>query len=130
MLLNEKEYMIVLQKALEHIKTAKYQAAISANMALLHRNWQLGKLIMDNSQWGNKFIDNLARDIKLEFPESKGYSIRNLKYMKKFNSLFAEDEIDEYNFSALTWYHHLALMDKVKDKEQYIWYVEKAIENG
>lgn len=130
MLLNEKEYLKALQEALEHIKKAKYQAAVSANLALLHRNWHLGKLIVDNSKWGNKFIDNLARDIKLEYPSATGYSIRNLKYMKKFCISFAEDDIDEYNFSSLTWYHHMALMDKIKEKHHYLWYVEQAIEYG
>lgn len=51
---------------------------------------------------GNKFIDNLAQDIKTEFPETTGFSVRNLKYMKKFAKLFVEDEIDENNFAAIT----------------------------
>lgn len=130
MLLNEKEYLIVLHEALDFIKDARYQAAISANEALIHRNWRLGKLIIDNSHWGNKFIDNLAKDIKLEFPDATGYSVRNLKYMKKFCLLFSEKEIDQYHLSSLTWYHHMALMDKVKEREKYIWYVGKVIENG
>lgn len=50
--------------------------------------------------------------------------------MKKFSGIFSEDEIDQYGFSRITWYHHMALMDRVKKKEQYIWYLEKTIENG
>ena len=79
-------------------------------------------MLISKSEWGNKFIDNLAQDIKTEFPETTGFSVRNLKYMKKFAKLFVEDEIDEYNFAAITWYHHMALMDKEENKEQYIWY--------
>ena len=79
---------------------------------------------------GNKFIDNLASDIKIQFPEATGFSVRNLKYMKKFSGMFSESEIDSMGFSSLTWYHHMALMDKTETKELYLWYMGKAIENG
>jgi predicted nuclease of restriction endonuclease-like (RecB) superfamily len=130
MLINSREYQELLQKAFDFIKKAQYNAVVSSNYALLRRNYRIGKLIIDKSEWGNKFIDNFARDIKSEFPNSTGFSVRNLKYMKKFASVFDEDDIDEYGFAGVTWYHHMALMDKVKQKEQYIWYVEKTVENG
>lgn len=76
---------------------------------MIKRNYRLGQLLISKSEWGNKFIDNLAQDIKTEFPETTGFSVRNLKYMKKFAKLFLEDEIDENNFAAITWYHHIAL---------------------
>lgn len=47
---------------------------------------------MNINQWGNKFIDNLATDIKIAFPESKGYSVRNLKYMAKFAETYSDRE--------------------------------------
>lgn len=87
-------------------------------------------MLISKGEWGNKFIDNLARDIKTEFPEATGFSVRNLKYMKKFAKLFDEDEIDENNFAAITWYHHISLMDKTTNKEQYVWYLGKTVENG
>ena len=87
-------------------------------------------MIISKSEWGNRFIDNLAQDIKLEFPDTTGFSVRNLKYMKKFALTFTEDDIDEYGFAAITWYHHMALMDKIKDKSQYIWYVQRTTESG
>lgn len=100
------------------------------NHALIVRNLNIGKLIISKSVWGNKFIDNLAKDIKMEFPGMTGFSVRNLKYMKKFALEFKEDDIEEYGLAGITWYHHMALMDKTVDKTQYIWYVQKTIENG
>ena len=50
--------------------------------------------------------------------------------MKKFASIFEEDDIDEYGLAGITWYHHKALMGKAKTKEAYIWYAEKTIQNG
>ncbi len=72
----------------------------------------------------------MARDIKIEFPRITGFSVRNLKYMKKFAMEFQEDDIEEYGLTGVTWYHHMALLDKTVDKKQYIWYLQKAVENG
>jgi predicted nuclease of restriction endonuclease-like (RecB) superfamily len=119
MLINNNEYKETLQETFECIKAAQYSAVVSANHALLHRNWRIGKIITDKSQWGNKFIDILAADIRREFPETTGFSVRNLKYMKKFSGLFTEDDIDQMGFAGLTWYHHIALMDKTADREHY-----------
>lgn len=130
MLLNNEEYLSVRNIAYEYIRKAQYNAVAVANYALIRRNLKIGELIIEKSEWGNRFIDNLAKDIKLEFPDTTGFSVRNLKYMKKFASEFTEDDIDEYGFAAITWYHHMTLMDKIKDKTQYIWYVQKTIENG
>lgn len=130
MLIDNGDYNSALYQTIECIKTAQYEAIVNTNLALLHRNWKIGAIIVEKSQWGNKFISSLAVDIKREFPGTTGFSARNLQYMKKFASAFSEDDIDQFGFSRITWYHHMALMDKVMDKERYIWYLEKTIENG
>ena len=58
-------------------------------------------------------------DIKLEFPNSKGFSTRNLKYMKKFTETFEDFTIVQAVLAQLTWYHHIALMDKIKKYDEY-----------
>lgn len=67
---------------LQKIKS-QYKAIQIVNKELIFMYWHIGKIIVDNSKWGNKFIDNLSMDLKLEFPNITGFSIRNLKYMKK-----------------------------------------------
>ncbi len=130
-MINNDAYLKVLSEIINCIKTSQYQVILSANLSLMHRNWKIGNYINRNSSWGKGFLVNLSRDIKSEFPDSKGYSERNLRDMKKFASIFnEEDEIDEYNLAGVTWYHHKALMGKTKTKEQYVWYVEKTIQNG
>ena len=81
-------------------------------MSLLYYN--IGLIINENKAWGNKFIENLARDIKLTFPNSTGYSVRNLKYMAKFAAEYPDGEFVQEVLAQITWYHHIALMDKVK----------------
>lgn len=79
---------------------------------------------------GSKFVENLAADIKLSFPDATGYSVRNLKYMAKFALRFPDKKIVQAALAQITWYHHIALMDKVKNPEEHIWYAEQAAQNG
>ena len=52
--------------------------------------YNIGKMLDENSSWENKFIDNFAMDLKMSFPNLKGFSVRNLKYMKTFYNEYNE----------------------------------------
>ena len=131
MLINNEGYFQVLEDVKSRIRNAQYRAVLGANYEQIMLNWNIGNVIIENSKWGNKFIDNLARDIKLEFPNAKGYSVRNLKYMRKFAELFPDFEIVQVALAQLTWYHLQLLMDKVSsDKSQFLWYADRTLENG
>lgn len=67
MLINNNEYNNALPQAIERIKTAQYTALVNTNLTLLHRNWKLGEIIREKSEWGNKFVSSLAADIKMNF---------------------------------------------------------------
>ena len=84
MLMNNKDYLTVFQEIKAKIRSAKRNALLAVNKELIMLYWNIGNIINARSKWGNKFIENLARDIKLEFAAAKGYSVRNLKYMAKF----------------------------------------------
>lgn len=92
--------------------------------------YEIGKIINFHKSWGNKFIDNLAKDIKLAYPDSTGYSSRNLKYMAKFAAEYTDEQIVQTLSAQLTWSHNIDIMDKVKDMDERKWYMLKAIENG
>jgi len=130
MLMNNNEYFEILEDIKRRIKAAQYKAALEMNREQILLYWNIGRVIIENSKWGNKFIDNLARDIKLEYPNTTGYSVRNLKYMKKFAVMFSDGEIVQAALAQLTWYHLQALMDKISDNGMYLWYADKCIENG
>ena len=66
----------------------------------------------------------------MSFPDATGYSVRNLKYMAKFTLRFPEKEIVQAALAQITWYHHIALMDKVKNADEHIWYAEQVAKNG
>ena len=130
MLINDNEYFEILEDIKEKIKAAQYRAVLGANREQINLYWTIGKAIIENSKYGSKFVKNLARDIKLEFPDSKGYSVRNLQYMRKFADFFDDFEKVQVPLADLTWYHNQALMDKIANKEIYLWYAGKIVENG
>lgn len=130
MLMNFNEYLSIVESIKEEIRTAQYRATVRVNRELLMLYHSIGDIINKHKTWGNKFIENLAADIKLSFPDATGYSVRNLKYMSKFFSRFPNQEIVQAALAQITWYHHIALMDKVKRPEEHIWYAKQAAENG
>lgn len=65
----------------------------------------------------------------MAYPTSTGYSVRNLKYMAKFAAEYNEQIVQEV-LAQITWYHNIALMDKVKGKEVSIWYAKETVKNG
>ena len=64
------------------------------------------------------FIDNLAADIRIAFPESKGYSVRNLKYMAKFAEIYPDREFVQQVVAQIPWGHNIVLLDKVADMDE------------
>lgn len=126
MLMNSGEYLQTIEQVKQEIRTAQYRAVVQVNCELLRLYHSIGSVINTHKVWGSKFVENLAADIKLSFPEMKGYSVRNLKYMAKFAARFSADEIVQAPLAQITWYHHIALMDKVKEPAAHIWYAEQA----
>ena len=129
-LINNNEYFEIVENIKSQIHAAQYKAVLGANREQIILYWNIGKVIIENIKWGNKFIDNLARDIKLEFPKAKGYSVRNLKYMRKFAVLVDDFEIVQTLSAQFSWSHNTTLMDKTKDLAEYLWYSDKIIQEG
>ena len=130
MLMNSSEYLATIEQVKQEIKAAQYKAAVHVNTELIMLYYNIGCVINAHKSWGSKFVDNLAQDIKMEFPQSTGYSVRNLKYMAKFARMFPDKEFVQAALAQITWYHNIALMDKVKDPDAYAWYAAQTVKNG
>ena len=129
MLTPSNQYLRAVEEINDYVNQAKCRASVSVNSEIMKTNIFIGNVIIRNSEWGNKFVENLSKDMKMRFPSAKGYSVRNLKYMKKFAQIFTEDDVDEYGLGRITWSHHQILMSKVSNREEYIWYLEKTLEH-
>ena len=114
----------------DKIKAAQYRALLNVNEQLIRLYWDIGNDLNKNTAYGNKFIDTLAQEIKLAFPEAKGYSARNLRYMKRFAREITDQNFLQTVSAKLPWSHNLVLIEKLKTMESRYWYGVKAIENG
>ena len=130
MLMNNSEYIEIIEAIKSEITGAQYKAALNVNRELIMLYYHIGKVINEHKTWGNKFIENLAADIKLSFPSTKGYSVRNLKYMAKFAETYPDEEFVQTVSAQIPWSHNIAILEKVKDSDQRIWYIQKTAENG
>ena len=130
MLMNSNEYLATIEQVKQEIKAAQYKAAVHVNTELIMLYHSIGCVINAHKSWGNKFIENLAKDIKLEFPHSTGYSVRNLKYMAKFAATYPDAEFVQQVVAQIPWGHNVVLLDKVADAEERNWYIEACRKNG
>jgi predicted nuclease of restriction endonuclease-like (RecB) superfamily len=126
-------YEDLLRDLKDRVRAARVQAALAVNRELVLLYWSIGRDILERQDrlgWGAKVIDQLAVDLGKEFPESKGFSSRNLKYMRSFAQAWPEPEVVQGPLARITWWHNLALLEKVKDREERLWYARKTVENG
>lgn len=141
------------------IHEARQRAAQALNLELVSLYWRIGRAILDQQDqqgWGAKVIDRLAQDLRTNFPDMKGFSSRNLKYMRAFADAWPESSICaraaaqmedgelvqqpagqvqssqfvQARLHKLPWYHHIALLDKLQTAEERLWYASKAIEHN
>lgn len=130
MLINNKEYFDVLNEIKNRIKTAQYRAVLGANCEQIMLYWNIGNIIIANTKYGAKFVENLSRDILSDFPDIQGFSVRNLKYMRKIAEIYPDFQKVQQGVALLPWRNNLTLLSKVKNEEERQWYIEQNIENG
>ena len=111
MLMNTAEYLSIIENIKSEIAAAQYRAAVHVNADMLLLYYDIGCVINEHKSWGNKFIDNLAADIRIAFPESKGYSVRNLKYMAKFAEIYPDREFVQQVVAQIPWGHNIVLLE-------------------
>ena len=120
--MNNKDYVNVDEEIKKQIRSAQHRAILNANKEMLILYWNIGKVINENSTWGSKFLRNLAKEIRNEFPSTKGFSVRNLQNMIKFYQGYSEIEIVQTVTAQITWTHNIEIL-RVESKEQRLWYI-------
>lgn len=117
----------------QRIHAAQQRATLAVNRELVLLYWQIGQDILARQAsqgWGSKVVDRLARDLRNAFPDMKGFSPRNLKYMRAFAEAWPDGEFVQAALAQLPWYHQLGLLDKLQTAEERQWYAAQALENG
>jgi predicted nuclease of restriction endonuclease-like (RecB) superfamily len=124
------EFVLTLKN---RIRSAQVKAAVSVNRELVLLYWQIGDEILirqEREGWGSKVIDRLSLDLTHEFPAMKGFSARNLKYMRKFAEAWRDSQFVQQVAAQLPWFHHCILLDKVTGIPEREWYIRETIRHG
>ena len=128
MLENGSEYLQVLDQVKREIAQARTRIAVGANAEVISLYWRIGKVLVDRSIYGTRYINTLAHDLRTAFPGIKGFSARSLRYMAKF----AREVDSEFCSSCCKnpWGHIMYLLDKTEPNASRAWYVQATIDNG
>ena len=93
----DKEYVEWLSDLKRRYKQSQLRTAVKANSEVLEYYWNLGRDIVAKeaeSKWGSGFFNQLSLDMRAMFPNEKGFSVTNLKYMKRWYMFYYEQFIN------------------------------------
>jgi predicted nuclease of restriction endonuclease-like (RecB) superfamily len=126
-------YVEWLSELKNRIHTAQQRAAAAVNTELVMLYWQIGRDVLERQSregWGAKVLDRLALDLRAAFPDMKGFSVRNLRYMRNFAEAWPDPQIVQQAAAQLPWFHLCTLLDKLKSPKDRDWYLRAAIEHN
>ena len=145
MQLQKDEYKQFIVAIKSKIQSSQIKASIKVNVELLKLYWDIAEMIVQKqkeSAWGDGFIKNVSRDLKVEFPKMKGFSVRNIKYMRQWYNFYEKGQQavaqleNEKNpqlvgeIFQIPWGHNITIITKVKDIEVAKFYLKKNIEGN
>lgn len=128
--INEKDFKKIINDIKNKINNTKLEIFQNANMSLLNLYFYIGKTLVEKSKYGNNFINNLSIELKLSYPDMKGFSIRNLKNMRKYYLICSQNEKVQKASALIPWSHNMLIFDKIKNNEVRLWYINQTALNG
>lgn len=114
------------------IHLAQQRAALAVNTELLELYWRIGRDILGRQAergWGSKVVDRLAHDLREAFPDMRGFSARNLKYMRAFAQAWPDESFVQQAVAQIPWGHNIVLLTKLKDADQRLAYAGAAADH-
>ena len=133
-----KQWIVELK---QKIRSAQIKAAIAINTELIEFYWFLGKMIAEKeSVWGSKLIEQVAKDLREEFPDMSGLSASNLKYCKRFYLFYqigqqAVDQLQSIDkqpnefvhqvVGRIPWGHNIRIFTKANDIQEALFYIQQ-----
>jgi predicted nuclease of restriction endonuclease-like (RecB) superfamily len=148
------DYTDFIRDIKHRVQSAQIKAAVSVNRELLVLYWELAEKIVEkqkNSQWGSGLLTQISKDLQNEFPDMKGFSLSNLKYIRQWYLFWADGnaigqqavaqieksqqavgqlEKPKQLVSQIPWGHNLLIVSKSKTHEEALFYIHKTIENN
>ncbi len=116
------------------VQAAQQRASLAVNHELLRLYWQIGREILErqaHAEWGSRILDQISADLRAAFPEMKGFSKTNLKYMRAFAEAWPQlGTIGQQPVDQLPWSHNIILLTKLKTAEERLAHAQEALKQG
>ena len=136
-LLQDNEYKHWLKDLKQKVLQSQLKAVVQVNSTLLEFYWELGEEIVlrqTQARWGDGFLKQLSQDLMAEFPDMKGFSERNLKYIRQWVLFYSGNKaIGQQPVAQLTqisWGHNLKIITKCQSVEEAVYYVQNTLDNS
>jgi predicted nuclease of restriction endonuclease-like (RecB) superfamily len=127
------DYVAVLSEIKGRIQETRLRTVLAANAAMTLLYWDIGRVILKRQEkqgWGAKVIDRLSADLRQAFPDMRGLSPRNLKYMRAFSAAWPGRAIVQRVIAQLPWRQNIALLEQLDKPKIRLWYAEQTIAQG
>jgi predicted nuclease of restriction endonuclease-like (RecB) superfamily len=127
------DYAAWLAEIKTRIQGERLRLVLASNSVMVMLYWDIGRRILQKQAeqgYGARVIDRLAADLRDAFPEMKGFSPRNLKYMRAFAAAWPDAELVQRTVAQLTWGQNIALLEKLDQSEDRLWYAARTLEHG
>ena len=136
------EYKIWLESLKNKFRSSQIKASIKVNTTLLEFYWDLGGQIVQKQEEHKRrsgFLEKLSHDLSAEFPDVKGFSYRNIRFIRQWYIFWQQDaaKIENENWQQLVailfqipWGHHQIILNKIKNIDEAIYYVQNTMLNG
>jgi len=131
--LAETDYAALVTEIKSRIRTAQYEALRAVNKELIDLYWNIGKLIAERQQgatWGFSVVEQVAADVRQEFPGIQGFSARNIWYMRTFYLAYRDSQKLQPLVAEIGWSHNLTIFERCKDDLEREFYVRMTKAHG
>jgi len=115
------------------VAATRWRTQRTVNTELLTLYWRLGDAVLQRQHgegWGTRVIDRLATDLRAAFPDMRGLSRSNIKYMRQMAGAWTQQAIGQQPVGQLPWDHVTVLLDKVHDQSERDYYAAAAVQQG
>lgn len=121
----QQEYKPFLSEIKQRIRHTQYVAMKAVNKEIISLYWEIGRSIAEKQKagWGKSVVEQLAKDIQIEFPGIKGFGTSNLWYMAQFYIEYQSDTNLQPLVGEISWVKHIAIMTKCKDSQERQFYI-------
>lgn len=127
-----KDYAVLLSDIKQRIRSAQYEALKAVNKEMISLYWDIGQMIVERQKgktWGKSVVEQLAKDLQIEFPGIQGFSSRNIWRMRSFYLIYEVNPKLPPLVAEIGWTHNYIILEKCKDNLEREFYIRMILIN-